>query len=185
MSGAVSRRKAAAQRFVGFCATGTVASAGADTASGAGAANSSSKPARRSRPGQRTRRGTDRASSRNGQPRVPCSRAGAPRSHGLPAQPGPGRILSARQRRTLLFSEQGLALNIARYSNVGGGRNPGTPPLSRAERRSSRHVENAQGSQGQRLAGTPHNPDMWDWSADEGQQWWLSAVKARVRRTGC
>lgn len=78
----------------------------------------------------------------------------------------------------LFYGPDGLGWTIARY-NIGGGRKPGTPPLSRANANVPgmwRMPEGAIGNDWWR----PDDPRMWDWSADPGQQWWLDAVRRRV-----
>lgn len=83
-----------------------------------------------------------------------------------------------RRLADLLFGSEGLGWNIARY-NIGGGRKPGTPPLSRANANVPgmwRMPSGATGTDWWR----PNDAAVWDWSADPGQQWWLDAVKARV-----
>lgn len=78
----------------------------------------------------------------------------------------------------LLYGPDGLGLTIARY-NIGGGRKPGTPPLSRANANVPGMWRMPKGAKGKDWW-QADNPAMWDWSADPGQQWWLGAVKARV-----
>jgi hypothetical protein len=91
--------------------------------------------------------------------------------------PGPIRERLA----DLLYGRDGLGLTIARY-NIGGGRKPGTPPLSRSNANMPGLWRMPQGATGQDWW-RPDDPAMWDWSADSGQQWWLDAVRERVPET--
>lgn len=78
----------------------------------------------------------------------------------------------------LLYGDDGLRLNIARY-NIGGGTAPETPAYLRPGAAMPGFWRRPQGAAGD----DGWNPDVeadWDWSADAGQRWWLDAVKARV-----
>lgn len=80
----------------------------------------------------------------------------------------------------LLFGEDGLRLNIARY-NIGGGNAPtvddylrrggAVPGFWKAPR--------AYGP-GDKEWWDPENPDHWDWDADADQRWWIDRIKDRV-----
>ncbi|MGV1681685.1 glycoside hydrolase [Sphingopyxis sp. NJF-3] len=78
----------------------------------------------------------------------------------------------------LLYGPNGLGWTIARY-NIGGGRKPGTPPLSRANANVPGMWRMPTGATGKDWW-RADDPAMWDWTADPGQQWWLAAVKSRV-----
>jgi O-glycosyl hydrolase len=82
----------------------------------------------------------------------------------------------------LVFGEQGLNLNIARY-NIGGGNAPDVPEYLRAG--------GAVPGWWQAPAGTtrddvdwwdPDNPAHWNFGADPAQRWWVDEIKNRVTR---
>ncbi|MFI7013709.1 RICIN domain-containing protein [Streptomyces sp. NPDC050164] len=83
----------------------------------------------------------------------------------------------------MLFGEDGLRLNIARY-NIGGGNAPDV-------RKDYMKVGATMDGFWKAPEGTtredtdwwnPDNPDHWDWSADPGQRWWVDRVKKKVTR---
>ncbi len=83
----------------------------------------------------------------------------------------------------LLFGEDGLRLNIARY-NIGGGNAPDV-------RRDYMKVGATMEGFWRAPDGTtredvdwwdPDNPDHWDFSADADQRWWIDRIKAKVTR---
>lgn len=78
----------------------------------------------------------------------------------------------------LLYSKDGLQLNIARY-NIGGGNSPETKPYLRAGGDVPGFWRRPEG-----VASMddwdPRDPEQWDWSADAGQRWWLDAIRERV-----
>lgn len=78
----------------------------------------------------------------------------------------------------LFYGPDGLGWTVARY-NIGAGRKPGTPPLSRPNANVPgmwRMPAGATGSDWWRA----DDLQMWDLSADPGQQWWLDAFRDRV-----
>ncbi|MFH9590576.1 RICIN domain-containing protein [Streptomyces luteogriseus] len=83
----------------------------------------------------------------------------------------------------MLFGEDGLRLNIARY-NIGGGNAPDV-------RKDYMKTGATMDGFWKAPAGTtredtdwwnPHDPGHWDWSADAGQRWWVDRVKNKVTR---
>ncbi|MFI7141380.1 RICIN domain-containing protein [Streptomyces massasporeus] len=83
----------------------------------------------------------------------------------------------------LLFGEDGLRLNIARY-NIGGGNAPDV-------RKDYMKTGATMDGFWKAPAGTtrvdtdwwnPDDPGHWDWSADAGQRWWVDRVKGKVTR---
>ncbi|MFD1150681.1 glycoside hydrolase, partial [Saccharothrix hoggarensis] len=81
----------------------------------------------------------------------------------------------------LLFGEDGLRLNIARY-NIGGGNAPDVrtdymkagatmPGFWRAPEGTTREDVDWW---------DPDNPDHWNWDADANQRWWIDRIKDRV-----
>ncbi|MFF3334015.1 glycoside hydrolase [Streptomyces sp. NPDC002888] len=83
----------------------------------------------------------------------------------------------------MLFGEDGLALNIARY-NIGGGN---APDVRKDYMKAGATMEGFWKAP----AGTtrqdmdwwdPNNPDHWDWDADAGQRWWVDQIKKKVTR---
>ncbi|SCG65898.1 glycoside hydrolase [Micromonospora inositola] len=80
----------------------------------------------------------------------------------------------------MLFGEEGLNLNIARY-NIGGGNAPDVPDYLRPG--------GAVPGWWRAPAGTtrndkdwwhPENPDHWNWNADQNQRWWINRIKNDV-----
>jgi O-glycosyl hydrolase len=177
MSGAVSRRKAAAQRFVGFCATGSLLLAALTPQAALAQQTAAASPPAVPAPGQCRAAVQIGLKSEWATPRTVFKGWGTSLAW-FASTTGTWPDSVRTKMADLLFGEQGLALNIARY-NIGGGRKPGTPPLSRANANIPGMWKMPKGAKGNDWW-NPDNPDMWDWSADEGQQWWLSAVKARV-----
>ncbi|MDX8051698.1 glycoside hydrolase [Lentzea sp. BCCO 10_0798] len=83
----------------------------------------------------------------------------------------------------LLFGEDGLRLNIARY-NIGGGN---APDVRKDYMKKGATMEGFWKAP----PGTtredvdwwqPDNPDHWDFSADANQRWWVDQVKRKVTR---
>ncbi|MFE6097445.1 RICIN domain-containing protein [Streptomyces massasporeus] len=83
----------------------------------------------------------------------------------------------------MLFGEDGLRLNIARY-NIGGGNAPDV-------RKDYMKTGATMDGFWKAPAGTtredtdwwnPDDPGHWDWSADAGQRWWVDRVKNKVTR---
>ncbi|MFD5912922.1 RICIN domain-containing protein [Streptomyces massasporeus] len=83
----------------------------------------------------------------------------------------------------MLFGEDGLRLNIARY-NIGGGNAPDV-------RKDYMKTGATMDGFWKAPAGTtredtdwwnPDDPGHWDWSADAGQRWWVDRVKSKVTR---
>lgn len=75
----------------------------------------------------------------------------------------------------LLYGQDGLQLNIARY-NIGGGNPPDTAPYLRP----GGDVPGFWRVTGDAAGWDPANAAAWDWSADAGQRWWLDAIRDRV-----
>src|SRR5665647_61735 len=81
------------------------------------------------------------------------------------------------QLAEMVFGEDGLNLNIARY-NIGGGNAPDVPDYLRL----GGAVEGWwQAPDGTTRTDTdwwdPDNPDHWNWDADQTQRWWIDAIK--------
>ncbi|MFF7311637.1 glycoside hydrolase [Streptomyces sp. NPDC008137] len=83
----------------------------------------------------------------------------------------------------MLFGEDGLRLNIARY-NIGGGNAPDV-------RKDYMKTGATMDGFWKAPAGTtredtdwwnPDDPEHWDWSADPGQRWWVDRVKNKVTK---
>ncbi|MEV0616767.1 RICIN domain-containing protein [Nonomuraea sp. NPDC050404] len=83
----------------------------------------------------------------------------------------------------MLFGEDGLRLNIARY-NIGGGNAPDV-------RADYMKVGATMPGFWKAPAGTtredtdwwdPGNPEHWNWDADANQRWWIDQIKDRVDR---
>nr|WP_286259898.1 RICIN domain-containing protein [Streptomyces graminofaciens] len=81
----------------------------------------------------------------------------------------------------MLFGEDGLDLNIARY-NIGGGN---APDVRKDYMKAGATMEGFWKAP----AGTtrkdtdwwdPNNPEHWDWDADAGQRWWVDQIKDKV-----
>ncbi|GHA43963.1 RICIN domain-containing protein [Streptomyces purpurascens] len=88
-----------------------------------------------------------------------------------------------RKLADMLFGEDGLRLNIARY-NIGGGNAPDV-------RKDYMKTGATMDGFWKAPAGTtredtdwwnPDDPDHWDWSADPGQRWWVDRVKSKVTK---
>ncbi|MGI5151632.1 RICIN domain-containing protein [Plantactinospora sp. CA-294935] len=80
----------------------------------------------------------------------------------------------------LLFGEDGLRLNIARY-NIGGGNAPTVPDYLRRGGAVPGFwkAPKAYGP-GDKEWWDPDNPDHWEWDADANQRWWIDQIKDRV-----
>src|SRR5450756_683002 len=81
------------------------------------------------------------------------------------------------QLAEMVFGEDGLNLNIARY-NIGGGNAPDVPDYLRL----GGAVEGWwRAPEGTTRTDTdwwdPDNPDHWNWDADQTQRWWVDAIK--------
>jgi len=80
----------------------------------------------------------------------------------------------------LLFGEDGLRLNIARY-NIGGGNAPTVPDyLRRGGAVPGWWQASEPYGPGDKEWWDPANPDHWDWDADPDQRWWIDQIKDRV-----
>ncbi|MGW0476571.1 RICIN domain-containing protein [Streptomyces coeruleorubidus] len=83
----------------------------------------------------------------------------------------------------MLFGEDGLRLNIARY-NIGGGN---APDVRKDYMKTGATMDGFwKAPEGTTREDTdwwnPDNPDHWDWSADPGQRWWVDRVKKKITR---
>ncbi|MER6714655.1 RICIN domain-containing protein [Streptomyces sp. NPDC000877] len=83
----------------------------------------------------------------------------------------------------MLFGEDGLRLNIARY-NIGGGN---APDVRKDYMKTGATMEGFwKAPEGTTREDTdwwnPDDPDHWDWSADANQRWWVDQVKRKVTR---
>jgi len=78
----------------------------------------------------------------------------------------------------MLYGEDGLRLNIARY-NIGGGNAPETPAYLRPGADVPGFWRRPAGAAGNDWWHAGDEND-WDWTADAGQRWWLDAIKVRV-----
>jgi len=78
----------------------------------------------------------------------------------------------------LFYGDDGLRWNIARY-NIGGGNAPATLPYLRPGADVPGFWRQPPGTHG-RDWWRPDREDMWDWSQDPAQRWWLDAVRLRV-----
>ncbi|MGW0611423.1 RICIN domain-containing protein [Streptomyces sp. NPDC002788] len=83
----------------------------------------------------------------------------------------------------MLFGEDGLRLNIARY-NIGGGN---APDVRKDYMKVGATMEGFwKAPEGTTREDTdwwnPDDPEHWDWSADAGQRWWVDRVKNKVTR---
>ncbi|MCD7441029.1 RICIN domain-containing protein [Streptomyces lincolnensis] len=88
-----------------------------------------------------------------------------------------------RQLVDMLFGEDGLALNIARY-NIGGGN---APDVRKDYMKAGATMDGFwKAPEGTTRADMdwwdPDNPDHWDWGADAGQRWWVDQVKDKVTK---
>jgi len=79
----------------------------------------------------------------------------------------------------LLYGQNGLGFTIARY-NIGGGNRAGTAPYLRPGGAIPGFWRQPAGAVGTDWW-NPDRPEMWDWSADARQRWWLDAIAARVK----
>ncbi|KOG33492.1 glycoside hydrolase [Streptomyces resistomycificus] len=88
-----------------------------------------------------------------------------------------------RQLVDMLFGEDGLALNIARY-NIGGGNAPDVrKDYMKAGATMDGFWKAPEGTTRKDMDWwDPNNPDHWDWNADAGQRWWLDQVKDKVTK---
>lgn len=78
----------------------------------------------------------------------------------------------------LLYGPGGLGFTIARY-NIGGGDAPETKPYLRTGAAVPGFWRRPMGAAGDDWW-RPDREEMWDWSADSAQRWWLDAIKTRV-----
>jgi len=78
----------------------------------------------------------------------------------------------------LLYGQDGLRLNIARY-NIGGGNAPETETYLRTGAAIPGFWQRPEGASGNDWW-NPNDESQWDWSADAGQRWWLDAIRTRV-----
>ncbi len=78
----------------------------------------------------------------------------------------------------LLYGRDGLGWVIARY-NIGGGNAADTPPYLRTGAAIQGFWRQPSGAVGKDWWHAD-DPALWDWSADQGQRWWLDAIRARV-----
>ncbi|MFE7834557.1 glycoside hydrolase [Streptomyces sp. NPDC057474] len=88
-----------------------------------------------------------------------------------------------RQLVDMLFGEDGLGLNIARY-NIGGGN---APDVRRDYMKTGATMDGfwkaPEGTTRQDMEWwDPDNPDHWDWDADPGQRWWVDQVKDKITK---
>lgn len=88
-----------------------------------------------------------------------------------------------RQLVDMLFGEDGLALNIARY-NIGGGN---APDVRKDYMKTGATMEGfwkaPEGTTQKDMDWwDPNNPDHWDWDADANQRWWVDQVKDKVTK---
>ncbi|MBE1489458.1 RICIN domain-containing protein [Plantactinospora soyae] len=80
----------------------------------------------------------------------------------------------------LLFGEDGLRLNIARY-NIGGGNAPTVDDYLRRGGAVPGFWRAPQPyGPGEKEWWDPDNPDHWNWDADANQRWWIDQIKDRV-----
>lgn len=81
----------------------------------------------------------------------------------------------------MLFGEDGLRLNIARY-NIGGGNAPDVrKDYMKAGATMDGFWKAPAGTTRQDMEWwDPNNPDHWNWDADSGQRWWVDQVKDKV-----
>lgn len=83
----------------------------------------------------------------------------------------------------LLFGEDGLRLNIARY-NIGGGN---APDVRTDYMKTGATMEGFwKAPEGTTRTDTdwwdPNDPGHWNWDADAGQRWWVDQIKDKVTR---
>ncbi|WP_435738595.1 Ig-like domain-containing protein [Cellulosimicrobium sp. PMB13] len=80
----------------------------------------------------------------------------------------------------MVFGDEGLNLNIARY-NVGGGNAPDVPPYLRAGGAVEGWWKAPEGTTREDVDWwDPENPDHWDADADATQRWWVDRIKDEV-----
>ncbi|AYY13883.1 hypothetical protein EF847_15430 [Actinobacteria bacterium YIM 96077] len=81
----------------------------------------------------------------------------------------------------MVFGEDGLRLNIARY-NIGGGNAPDVRDDYMKLGATMEGFWNAPEGITQEDMDwwDPDNPDHWNWDADANQRWWIDAIKDRV-----
>ncbi|WP_139122931.1 Ig-like domain-containing protein [Cellulosimicrobium cellulans] len=80
----------------------------------------------------------------------------------------------------MVFGDEGLNLNIARY-NVGGGNAPDVPPYLRAGGAVDGWWKAPEGTTREDVDWwDPENPDHWDSGADATQRWWVDRIKDEV-----
>ncbi|WP_369030100.1 glycoside hydrolase [Streptomyces adonidis] len=86
-----------------------------------------------------------------------------------------------RQLVDMLFGDDGLALNIARY-NIGGGNAPDVrTDYMKAGATMDGFWKAPEGTtQKDKDWWDPNNPDHWNWDADAGQRWWVDQIKDKV-----
>ncbi|MDC2950728.1 glycoside hydrolase [Streptomyces heilongjiangensis] len=96
-----------------------------------------------------------------------------------------GRYPEPIRRRLvdMLFDDDGLALNIARY-NIGGGN---APDVRKDYMKTGATMEGfwkaPEGTTRQDMEWwDPDDPDHWNWDADAGQRWWVDQVKDKVTK---
>jgi hypothetical protein len=82
----------------------------------------------------------------------------------------------------MLFGDDGLRLNIARY-NIGGGNAPTVTDYMRPGgavpgwwKADKPYTPN------DKQWWDPQNPDHWNWDADPNQRWWIDQIKGKVTR---
>ncbi|MBP5918428.1 RICIN domain-containing protein [Streptomyces scabiei] len=83
----------------------------------------------------------------------------------------------------MLFGEDGLRLNIARY-NIGGGN---APDVRKDYMKTGATMDGfwkaPPGTTRQDMEWwDPENPGHWDWNADQGQRWWVDQVKDKITK---
>ncbi|MEH1128539.1 glycoside hydrolase [Micromonospora sp. CPCC 206061] len=83
----------------------------------------------------------------------------------------------------MLFGEDGLRLNIARY-NIGGGN---APEVRKDYMKTGATMEGfwraPEGTTREDMDWwDPNNPDHWNWDADANQRWWIDQIKDKVDR---
>ncbi|WP_327715333.1 RICIN domain-containing protein [Streptomyces sp. NBC_00490] len=88
-----------------------------------------------------------------------------------------------RQLVDMLFGEDGLALNIARY-NIGGGN---APDVRKDYMKAGATMDGFwKAPEGTTRTDTdwwdPDNANHWDWNADANQRWWVDQVKDKVTK---
>ncbi|GAA3787189.1 glycoside hydrolase [Streptomyces phyllanthi] len=88
-----------------------------------------------------------------------------------------------RRLADMLFGEDGLGLNIARY-NIGGGN---APDVRKNYMKAGATMEGfwkaPEGTTQKDMEWwDPNNPDHWDWDADPGQRWWVDQIKDKITR---